>query len=202
MTAQKRAFDIVLAVMLACLLAPVIVALSVWLLLRQGRPIFHVSFRCRAPGQIFGLIKFRTMHVTPQDRGVSGGDKQDRITRDGAWLRAIRLDELPQLFNILRGDLSFVGPRPPLPEYVDRFAPVYAAVLRNRPGLTGLATLAFHRREADLLAVCRTSQETDAVYARRCVPRKARLDLIYQANQSLWLDIVLLWRTVRAVITR
>ena len=199
---RKRVFDVVLACLLLAILAPVATLIAAWLLVRQGRPVFHVSIRCHAPGQVFGLIKFRTMHADPGDRGVSGGDKRGRITRDGAWLRASRLDEVPQLLNILRGDLSFVGPRPPLPEYVNRFEPLYTAVLRNRPGLTGLATLVFHRHEAALLAACRDAGETDAVYARRCVPRKARLDLIYQARQSLWLDAVLLWRTLRAILAR
>ena len=105
----------------------------------------------------------------------------------GRFLRRSRLDEVPQLWNVLKGDMSFVGPRPPLRLYVERFPELYAKVLQSRPGVTGLATLVFHRHEEKLLAACRSAAETDAVYARRCVPRKARIDLIYQNMLSEWL---------------
>ncbi len=111
-------------------------------------------------------------------------------------LRRTRLDELPQLWNILRGDMSFVGPRPPLRMYVERFPGLYAQVLRSRPGVTGLATLVFHRREAELLRGCRSAEETDTVYVRRCVPVKARLDLIYQRRRNVCFDLAILGRTI------
>ena len=98
------------------------------------------------------------------------------------------MDELPQMWNILRGDISFVGPRPPLPVYVTRFPDLYAQVLQSRPGVTGLASLVFAAHEEALLSRCATSDETDAIYARRCVPRKARIDLLYQRRRSLLLD--------------
>src|SRR5690606_28666329 len=106
-----------------------------------------------------------------------------------------RLDEVPQLWNVLKGDMSFVGPRPPLRVYVERFPDLYAQVLRSRPGVTGLASLHFHRHEEWILARCATPEDTDAAYARRCVPRKARLDLIYQRRRNLCLDMALMWRT-------
>jgi lipopolysaccharide/colanic/teichoic acid biosynthesis glycosyltransferase len=106
------------------------------------------------------------------------------------------LDEMPQLWNILKGDMSFVGPRPPLRVYVQDYPQLYGPVLHSRPGLTGLATLLYHAHEQRLLAKCQTPAETDAVYRRACVPRKARLDLIYQSKRSLCLDMALMWRTV------
>lgn len=195
----KRAMDISVASVLLPVAAPMMAVMAMILLVMQGRPVFHVSRRCIAPGRTFGLIKFRTMTVARNDRGPSGGDKAARITPLGRWLRAHRLDELPQLINILRGELSLVGPRAPLPEYVDRFPDLYARVLRHRPGVTGLATVVFHRHEERLLAACRTAAQTDAVYARRCIPRKARLDLIYQRNRSGMLDLWILARTLRVV---
>jgi len=92
--------------------------------------------------------------------------------------------------------MSFVGPRPPLRLYVERFPDLYAQVLRSRPGITGLATLSFHRHEEWLLAPCRDAAETDAVYSRRCVPRKARIDLIYQRRRTLCLDLRLMLQTL------
>jgi lipopolysaccharide/colanic/teichoic acid biosynthesis glycosyltransferase len=196
MTPSKRLFDILAALVLGVLLLPVILAVAATVLLRDGRPVFHVSERMRTPTEGFGLVKFRTMAPVAEDRGVSGADKAARITRTGRFLRRTRLDELPQLWNVLRGDISFVGPRPPLREYVQRFPELYARVLRSRPGITGLATLHFHAHEERLLARSRSAAETDAIYARACVPRKARLDLIYQKNRSLCLDLALMVRTV------
>lgn len=202
MTPQKRLFDIALALALATALALPFTVLVLVLLANQGRPVFYVAERMRAPGRPFQLWKLRTMTVTQADSGVSGGDKSARITPAGRFLRATRLDEIPQLWNVLKGDMSFVGPRPPLRQYVERFPDVYAKVLRSRPGITGLATLEFHAHEERLLAPCRSADETDAVYCRRCIPRKARLDLIYQAHQSVCFDLVLLARTAGRVLLR
>lgn len=198
----KRLFDLTLASLLALALAPVILGLIAWLYLRQGAPVFYVSERMKAPGEPFALWKFRTMTVVDSDSGVSGGDKAARITPQGAWLRSKRLDELPQLLNILRGDISFVGPRPPLRQYVERFPDLYGEVLKCRPGVTGLATLVYHGHEGRLLERCATPAETDAVYARNCVPRKARLDLIYARHRNLCLDFDLILQTAGAVVRR
>ena len=202
MTWQKRAFDHLLAICLSIVLSPLMLWLS-WKLWRsQGRPVFFVSERMRSADRSFQLWKFRTMHVVARDQGVSGGHKSNRITPMGQRLRALRLDELPQLWNILRGDLSFVGPRPPLREYVAKYPGIYAQVLQSRPGVTGLATLRFHKHEERLLARCMTPDETEAIYTRICIPRKARLDLIYQRNQSLWFDLSILVATCRTVFRR
>lgn len=195
MTISKRIYDLlVVALFSSILLLPsLIVALAVLIL--DGRPVFYRSERMKTPTQAFYLIKFRTMTVVANDSGVSGGDKAARITRCGAFLRRSRLDEFPQLWNVLKGDISFVGPRPPLREYVERFPDLYAKVLRSRPGITGLASVIYHRHEEMLLARSTSPEETDAIYARGCVPRKAALDLIYQRRRSLCLDFVLMWKT-------
>lgn len=202
MTLPKRALDIALALLLGALLAAPFALLLLWLLLREGRPLFYAAERMRAPGQPFRLWKLRTMAPDPADSGVSGGDKVSRITPTGRFLRRTRLDEVPQLWNVLKGDMSFVGPRPPLRQYVERFPALYAQVLRSRPGLTGLATLHFHQHEERLLARCRTAEETDAVYVRACIPRKARLDLIYQRRRTICLDLAILGRTLARVLSR
>jgi lipopolysaccharide/colanic/teichoic acid biosynthesis glycosyltransferase len=202
MTLSKRLFDISFALLLSLVLAPGILVLIVYLLLKQGRPLFYVSERMKTPTHAFQLWKFRTMTVVAQDAGVSGGDKAARVTEMGLWLRARHFDELPQLWNILKGDLSFVGPRPPLRAYVERAPALYAQVLKARPGVTGLATQAFRAHEERLLARCTTPAETDATYARRCIPRKARLDLIYLRHRSVCYDLALIRETVAAVFRR
>ncbi|HEY9038440.1 MAG TPA: sugar transferase [Roseovarius sp.] len=196
MTPFKRFFDIISAVVLGTVLLPVMVVVAMMILLRDGRPIFYVAERMKTPTQGFGLIKFRTMRPATGDSGVSGGDKHSRLTRTGGMLRAKRLDELPQIVNVLKGDISLVGPRPPLRLYVERFPDIYARVLESRPGITGLATLYFHQHEDYLLARCRDAAETDRVYATRCVPRKAVIDLIYQRNRSFCYDWEIMLKTV------
>lgn len=195
MTFDKRLFDVVLALLLTAVLAVPALLISLWILVADGAPVLYRSERMRTPDQAFRLWKFRTMTVAPADSGVSGGDKTARITRTGRFLRRTRLDEIPQLWNVLRGDISFVGPRPPLRQYVDRFPLIYAQVLQSRPGITGLATLHFHRHEERLLAQCKTAKETNQVYEQRCIPRKAQLDLIYQSRRTLCLDALLVLRT-------
>jgi len=192
----KRIFDIVGVLVLAVPLVPVMAVTALVILLRDGRPIFFVSERMKTADQGFALVKFRTMRPDTADSGVSGGDKTARITRTGTFLRRTRLDELPQLWNILKGDMSFVGPRPPLRRYVVDYPGLYRRVLRSRPGVTGLATLIYHRHEEHLLRGCTTAAETDAVYRRACIPRKARLDMIYLQHQSLALDLWIIFRTL------
>ena len=197
MTLTKRAFDILLALGLGLVLSPFFLVIALLILIFEGRPVFYISERMKGLSKPFALVKFRTMTVDQgADSGVSGGDKSARVTRLGHFLRASRLDETPQLWNVLKGDMSFVGPRPPLRQYVDRYPDIYAEVLRSRPGITGLASLYFHKHEERLLAACTSREETDSVYSLRCIPRKARLDLIYQRNQTLCLDINVMVKTV------
>lgn len=203
MTVGKRILDLVLALVLTILLAVPFLILVIVLLIAQGRPLFYVAERMKGVGQPFRLWKLRTMRPAgPNEGGVSGGDKSDRVGRIGRLLRKTRADEIPQLWNVFRGDMSFVGPRPPLRSYVERFPDLYAQVLRNRPGITGLASLHIHGFEERVLTPCTTADDTDAVYVRRCIPRKARLDLIYQRHQSVCFDLCLIRDTARRVIFR
>jgi lipopolysaccharide/colanic/teichoic acid biosynthesis glycosyltransferase len=194
MNRSKRAFDLIV-LGLVLLPAGLVSALAAaMLLIVQGRPVLFGSERMMAPGQPFMMWKFRTMTIGVI--GVTGGHAAGRITPLGRILRNWHLDELPQLWNILQGHMSFVGPRPPLRRVVDRLPQLYSEVLRSRPGLTGFASLLFSAREARLLAGCISAAETEHVYLRCCVVRKARLDMIYLHNRSLRLDIAILARTV------
>ena len=202
MSPQKRLMDIGLALVLGIILLPAFLILALLVLLKDGRPVFYRSERMKRPDQAFMLWKFRTMSEVANDSGVTAGYKAARVTKMGHWLRRHRLDELPQLYNILRGDMSFVGPRPPLRCYVDMHPALYARVLQNRPGVTGLATLYFHHREEHMLAACASADESEALYVRRCIPVKARLDLIWAKNQSLCYDARLIVETARRVFSR
>ncbi|QXT39395.1 sugar transferase [Gymnodinialimonas ceratoperidinii] len=196
MTPAKRALDLCCAILLSAVLLPFIALVALMILMLDGRPILYISERMKTPTEGFKLVKFRTMSVVGEDSGVSGGDKAARITRSGAFLRGARFDEVPQLWNVLKGDISFIGPRPLLRQYVERFPEIYARVLRSRPGISGLASIYFHAHEEYLLGQAISREETDAIYARACIPRKARLDLIYQRRRTIWLDMSLMLRSV------
>ncbi|MEL7258661.1 MAG: sugar transferase [Pseudomonadota bacterium] len=187
--------DVSLAILLGSILFLPGLLIAFCVLLLDGRPVFYRSERMKTCSRGFTLWKFRTMREGSADNSVTGGYKSDRVTRFGRLLRRTRLDEIPQLFNILRGDMSFVGPRPPLRRFVNLRPDIYKEVLRARPGITGFATLFFHETEERLLGQCHTAQEADAVYIHQCIPAKARLDLYWTDNSTVWRDLVLLWMT-------
>ena len=198
----KPLVDIVVAITLFLFFSPLMLAVVIRAYLKNDRPVFYVSKRMISLKKSFMLIKFRTM-TQPKDSennaGVSGGDKAHRITDFGRFLRRYRLDEGPQLLNIITGSISFVGPRPPLQSYTEKFPELYGQVLQSRPGLTGLATIIFHSHETRLLDQAKTPQETEAIYTRRCIVRKAKLDLIYQRNISLGLDLYIVYLTAAKI---
>jgi lipopolysaccharide/colanic/teichoic acid biosynthesis glycosyltransferase len=202
MKASKRAVDLILVAVLSPILVIPFSILLVVMLVREGLPLFYIAERMRGVGQPFDLWKLRTMTVTSREQGVSGGDKTGRITPLGAFIRRARMDEVPQLWNVLKGDMSLVGPRPPLREYVERFPNLYAQVLKSPTGITGLASLRYHATEERLLAACTTAAETDRVYAQICVPAKARLDMIYQRNWSVCLDLLMIWHTGTGILIK
>lgn len=197
---RKRLFDIIFATLFLIPLSVVMIFIALALLTIHGRPILYISPRMNAPNHSFDLLKFRTMRPYDNDGGATGGHKHWRITRFGHFLRRTRLDELPQLFNILRGEMSFVGPRPPLREFVEHFPLQYKKVLTNPPGVTGLATMVYHAHEDRILHRCKTAQETQRVYYSRCLPTKLRLDIIYQVKRNWRIDLWIIANTVMTVI--
>ncbi|MCV2874165.1 sugar transferase [Defluviimonas sp. WL0050] len=202
MTPNKRLFDIGLALLLLPVIILLLALVAIVIFCFDGRPVMFASERMQTPNRSFTLWKFRTMRPARGgmvDFGVSGGHKANRITTTGRVLRRLRLDELPQIYNILRGDMSFVGPRPPLRCYVESYPALYSAVLKARPGVTGLASLLYHRREEQLLSACRTAEETDRIYRERCIPAKARLDIRYQRHWKLCLDCAIIGRTIMCI---
>lgn len=192
---MPRAVEWVLALVLGVLLAPVIILVALAVLVVEGRPIFYLSKRMKTPNISFGLIKFRTMSVSQAEVGVTGGDKAHRISAFGGFLRQSRLDEIPQLWNILRGDMGFVGSRPQSPRYVKRHKNAYTQLLMHRPGLTGLGTLMCVRREGRILAKCRTPLQTEQMYERYCLQPRNQADILYAANRTIMSDIYMLMAT-------
>ncbi len=198
----KPLVDIAVAIILFLFFSPLMLAVVIRAYIKNDLPIFYISERMIGLKKSFMLIKFRTMSQ-PKDNenntGVSGGDKAHRITDFGRFLRRYRLDEGPQLLNIITGSISFVGPRPPLQSYTKQFPELYGQILQSRPGLTGLATIIYHSHETRLLDQATTAEETESIYVRRCIPRKAKLDLIYQRNISLGLDLYIVYLTAAKI---
>jgi len=178
------------------MLSPIIVLLALAVLLGSGRPILFRQRRVGRNGRPFDLLKFRTMRNGLRGKPITaGGD--GRVTRVGRVLRRYKLDELPQLWNVVRGEMSLVGPRPEIPELVDLDDPMWRAVLEVRPGITDLATL-IYRNEEEILAA---AENPERYYRAVVLPAKLRLNLEYLAVRS-WrtdLKIVLLsaWYSLR-----
>lgn len=188
----------ILALALLPFVLAVLGVLYVLALVLQGRPFLYESERMRGPEMPFRLYKIRTMTPAEGVRELAlGGYQKSRITLLGHALRRTRLDELPQIFNVLRGDIGFIGPRPPLRRHFDAFPERYKAVLSaTRPGITGLSTVMVHRREERILSRCRSAAETEAMYLAHCLPIKLRLDMLYARKRSGVLDLLILWWTI------
>jgi lipopolysaccharide/colanic/teichoic acid biosynthesis glycosyltransferase len=191
----KRLFDVVAAtaglVILSPLLAAIAVAIKAQDVGRDGGPVLHRAVRIGRDGRPFRLFKFRTM-VAGADKvgpGITAG-ADPRITPVGRWLRRAKLDELPQLVNVLAGDMSLVGPRPEDPRYVALYTPEQRRVLQVRPGITSAASLAYRREEQMLCG-----PEWEAAYRSQVMPAKLAIDLDYLARRTLWSDFVLIVRT-------
>jgi lipopolysaccharide/colanic/teichoic acid biosynthesis glycosyltransferase len=187
-----RLFDMMCAAGGLLVLIPVLGALSLAVLLDDGRPVFFSQTRVGKGGRAFRIWKFRTMRAGSRGSAVTAaGDR--RVTRVGAVLRRCKLDELPQLFNVLKGDMSLVGPRPEVPEYVRLEEPIWQAVLQVRPGVTDLATLLF-RDEEKLLG---SSADPNTFYRETVLPEKLVLNLGYLRFKSFRRDLMLILLTIR-----
>jgi len=194
--AAMRAVDVVLATSLLLVLVVLICVLAVAVRLESPGPALYRSRRVGRGGRVFVMLKFRKM---PDDAGGSPltAPEDARFTRLGGFLARTKLDELPQLWNVLRGEMSLVGPRPEDPHFVERLGDELEPVLRVRPGITGLSQIAF-AREAEILDP--VNRECD--YVGRIVPQKIHLDTLYVARRSTGLNLRILTWTAVAVLLR
>ncbi len=193
----KRCFDLALALGSLVVLAPLMLGLAIWVRLDSRGPAIYRGRRIGRDGVPFAMYKFRTMVADADARGpaLTLGDDR-RITRAGTALRRTHLDELPQLLNVLRGEMSFVGPRPETPSFVDLSDPTWRKVLSVRPGICGLAQLTFADAERTVLRRAETLSDD---YTRRILPAKLAADLRYIERRSLPLDIALLLQTAMMI---
>lgn len=193
--AARRLLDVVAAAAGLVLLSPLLLALALAIKLDSPGPVFFRARRVGRHAQEFSLYKFRSMVADAEKRGpgiTAAGDQ--RVTRVGRFLRRTKLDELPQLINVLKGEMSLVGPRPEDPRYVALYTPEQRRVLEVRPGITSAASLAF-RHEEQLLA----GPDWEQVYRTQVMPAKLAIDLAYLERRTLSGDLKLILQTIAAV---
>jgi lipopolysaccharide/colanic/teichoic acid biosynthesis glycosyltransferase len=191
----KRLFDIGISLLGLVLLAPLLGILALWIKLDSPGPVFFRGARVGRGGRLFRIYKFRTMIADAAQRGPGITAAQDpRVTQAGRFLRRFKLDELPQLLNVLKGEMSLVGPRPEDPRYVALYTAEQRRVLDVRPGITGIASLHFRHEEALL-----SGDDWQRRYIEEIMPQKLALELAYLEHPSLAQDVAILLKTFLAL---
>ena len=194
---MKRLLDLGLAVAAVIVLLPVLTVIAVLVWVDSGRPVLFRQVRVGRGEGTFQILKFRTMFADAEQslKLTAGGDA--RVTRVGVLLRRYKLDELPQLFNVIRGEMSLVGPRPEVPEFVKYYsAEDRRLIFSVRPGVTDVASIKY-RNEGQLLEAV---DDPRAYYVEVLLPKKLALCREYVLNRSLGADLAILWRTASAIV--
>lgn len=181
------------------LMGPALVFIGLRIRAEDGGPIFYKGERIGLLGRPFQIFKFRTMVVDAERRGGSSTSEDDpRITKAGKMLRKHKIDEIPQLINVLRGEMSFVGPRPEVRKYTDMFTDQEKAILSVRPGITDWASL----MNSDEGAILKGSTDPDNDYMEKIRPEKIRLQLRYVRERSFFIDIKIILLTMKKLLSK
>lgn len=195
----KRSFDFIFSLFGLIVLFPILFLIAIIIKIDSKGPVFFIQGRVGKNNIDFDIFKFRTMHVASQSKGLlTLGNRDSRITKVGYFLRRYKIDEFPQLINILKGDMSFVGPRPELRYYVDFYKKEYVTVLSVRPGITGLASLKY-RNEVELL---KTAKDPETFFIKTIMPDKLKFNKEYISKQSFLFDLKLILITIIRVISK
>jgi len=193
---MKRTFDLLLSAFGLILVSPFLLIIALLIKAEDGGPVFYRGARVGLGGESFRIFKFRTMVVNAEKIGASSTSSDDaRITKTGRFLRKLKLDELPQLLNVLTGDMSFVGPRPEVQKFVDMYTDEEKIILTLRPGITDWASL-WNCDEGALLA---GSDDPDRDYLEKIRPQKIKLQLKYAREHSLPVDLKIILDTFRTI---
>lgn len=193
----KRVFDFCCSLAGLVLLSPLLVIVAVLIKAGSPGPVFYRGERIGLNGRVFRIFKFRTMVVDAGELGGTSTSADDaRVTPVGKFLRKYKFDELPQLINVVKGEMSLVGPRPQVEWAVKLYNDNERRLLSVRPGITDYASITF-RNEAEILA---GSPDPDKAYLEKIAPEKIRLGLEYVDNHNLWIDLKIIFMTLRAVV--
>jgi len=195
----KRTFDIIFSSIIILISLPLMLGISIWIKAGSRGPVFYKGIRIGKGGMPFRMLKFRSM-VVDADKigGHSTANDDARLTEAGTFLRRYKLDELPQFINVLKGEMSFVGPRPEVPFYTDMFTEKEKEILSVRPGITDWASL-WNSDEGAILA---GSPDPEKTYMEKIRPKKIELQLKYVKERSFWTDLKIIFLTLRAVLTK
>ena len=189
---MKRIFDFTCSFVGLFLLSPLILLLAIVVKVTSKGPVFFIQERVGKDGKIFKMIKFRSMFVTQESSSTISIKGDIRVTKIGVFLRRYKLDELPELINVLLGHMSLVGPRPDVPGYADKLVGEDRNILKLRPGITSPASLKYSNEEEILV-----KQKNPKAYNDEVIyPDKVRINLEYYNNQSIWLDIKIIFATI------
>ena len=188
----KRIFDFSSSLLGLVILFPLLILISFAIKIGSSGPILFLQKRVGKDGKQFILIKFRSMMINQQSNNTATAKGDDRITTIGVFLRKYKLDELPELWNVLKGEMSLVGPRPDVPGYADNLKGEDRKVLKLRPGITGTASLKYANEEEILAAQDDAQKYNDEVI----FPDKVKVNLEYYENQTIWLDIKIIFATI------
>lgn len=195
----KRLFDIVFSLLGLILVSPVLLGLSILIKREDDGSVFYRGVRVGRYGKLFKIFKFRTMVVNAEKVGGSStADDDPRITKIGKFMRKHKLDELPQLINVLNGEMSFVGPRPEVQHYVNIYTNEEKAILNVKPGITDWASM-WNSDEGAILA---GSTDAEKTYMEKIRPEKIRLQLKYVKERSFWVDVIIVFQTLFKLIKR
>jgi lipopolysaccharide/colanic/teichoic acid biosynthesis glycosyltransferase len=195
----ERSFDTVLSLFGLILISPVLLTLAILIKREDRGSVFYRGVRVGRFGKLFRIFKFRTMVLNAEKLGgPSTADDDPRITNVGRFIRKFKLDELPQLINVLKGEMSIVGPRPEVQMYVDMFTEEEKAILTVRPGITDWASI-WNPDEGAILA---GSADPEKTYMEKIRPEKIRLQLKYVKERSFWVDLKIILRTLMAVVMK
>ncbi|MFR8237384.1 MAG: sugar transferase [Dorea sp.] len=198
---RKRIMDVFLSFVLTVLLSPVMLAIALAIKAEDGGPVFYRQERITTYGRKFRIFKFRTMVTDADKRGpLITGKSDDRITKMGHKLRKCRLDELPQLLNILAGEMSFVGTRPEVERYVDCYTDEMMATLLLPAGVTSMASMVYKDEDTVMAHYLEKGETVDDVYVRRILPKKMRYNLEYLKSVGIMEDLKIMVKTVLEVL--
>jgi lipopolysaccharide/colanic/teichoic acid biosynthesis glycosyltransferase len=193
---NKRLFDLTASLAGLVLLAPLFLLVGLWIKLDSPGPVFFRQQRVGRNGALFNIIKFRTMHDDAHEALLTIGHDR-RITAAGKFLRRHKLDEFPQLINVVKGDMSLVGPRPEVPRYVDCYpADVRSVVLSVAPGITDWASI-YYKEENSLLS---RAADPEQAYLETILPAKLKYNLRYVHERSFWNDVRIIFTTLAALV--
>jgi len=194
----KRLFDFLFSVLVLLIITPFLVFISILIKFGSKGPVFFRQVRVGKGGKEFKIFKFRTMVLDADKKGLlTIGGRDPRVTAIGYYLRKFKIDELPQFFNVLFGDMSIVGPRPEVKKFVDMYTQEQRKVLSVRPGITDYASI-LYKDENDVLA---SYPNPEKAYIEIVMPHKLGINLDYIANQSLWMDLKIIALTAKGVIS-